>query len=90
MKELFYQDPVVETSIHLLMSYVRELLQRCRQYRDQLLASCLTLILHLPLCIVQEIFPQLVSPLQVMHVVTVMNIMILLITFFEILLLSYS
>ncbi|ROT76685.1 putative DNA-dependent protein kinase catalytic subunit-like [Penaeus vannamei] len=58
------QDPEVETSIHLLMSYVRELLQRCRQYRDQLLASCLTLILHLPLCIVQEIFPQLVSPLQ--------------------------
>ncbi|XP_063611240.1 DNA-dependent protein kinase catalytic subunit-like [Penaeus indicus] len=58
------QDPEVETSIHLLMSYVRELLQSCRQYRDQLLASCLTLILHLPLCIVQEIFPQLVSPLQ--------------------------
>ncbi|XP_069166166.1 DNA-dependent protein kinase catalytic subunit-like [Procambarus clarkii] len=58
------EDPTVETVIHLLTSYIRELLQRCRQYRDQLLASCLTLVLKLPLCIVRDIFPQLVVALQ--------------------------
>ncbi|XP_042208389.1 DNA-dependent protein kinase catalytic subunit-like [Homarus americanus] len=59
-----HEDPEVGTVIHLIKSYIRELLQRCRQFRDQLLASCLTLILKLPLCIVIDIFPQLVSPLQ--------------------------
>ncbi|XP_069947778.1 DNA-dependent protein kinase catalytic subunit isoform X2 [Cherax quadricarinatus] len=58
------EEPEVESVIHLLTSYIRELLQRCRQYRDQLLASCLTLILKLPLRIVQDIFPQLAAALQ--------------------------
>ncbi|XP_071521265.1 DNA-dependent protein kinase catalytic subunit-like [Panulirus ornatus] len=58
------KDPEVETVVHLITSYIRELLQRCRQYRDELLASCLTLILRLPVCIVGDIFPQLMAPLQ--------------------------
>ncbi|XP_050692200.1 DNA-dependent protein kinase catalytic subunit-like isoform X2 [Eriocheir sinensis] len=58
------EEPEIETLVHLLGSYVGEVLQRCRQFRDQLLASCLTLIFRLPLCIVTEIFPKLISPLQ--------------------------
>uniref|UniRef100_A0A0P4W3R0 non-specific serine/threonine protein kinase n=1 Tax=Scylla olivacea TaxID=85551 RepID=A0A0P4W3R0_SCYOL len=58
------KDPEVETLIHLITSYVKDVLQRCRQLRDQLLASCLTLILKLPVCIVIEIFPRLIVPLQ--------------------------
>lgn len=62
---LLFKNPEAETLVHLLGSYTGEVLQRCRQYRDQLLASCLTLILKLPLCIVTEIFPKLIIPLQV-------------------------
>lgn len=65
---LFFKDREMETLIHLLGSYVGEVLQRCRQFRDQLLASCLTLIFRLPLCIVTDIFPKLISPLQVDHI----------------------
>lgn len=62
-----FQDPEVETTVHLLTGYIRELVERCRQYRDHLLASCLTLILSLPPRIVINIFPELITPMQVLY-----------------------
>ncbi|KAB7494394.1 hypothetical protein Anas_07027, partial [Armadillidium nasatum] len=55
----------VETSKHLITSYVLEVLKRCKQYKDNLLSCCLTLILKIPMCIVERIIPELVSPLQI-------------------------
>ncbi|KAK4317884.1 hypothetical protein Pmani_011063 [Petrolisthes manimaculis] len=58
------EDPEVETTVHLLTGYIHELVERCRQYRDHLLASCLSLILSLPPRIVINIFPELLTPMQ--------------------------
>ena len=56
-----------KTAAHLLSGFALEVLQRSKQFRDQLLASCLTFLLHLPNCIMMELFPNLVAPLQVLH-----------------------
>ncbi|XP_064117191.1 DNA-dependent protein kinase catalytic subunit-like [Macrobrachium nipponense] len=58
------EDPRSVTVIHMIKSYTVEMLQRCRQYRDQLLVSVLILILQLPDCVVMDIFPELIPALQ--------------------------
>ncbi|XP_076033927.1 DNA-dependent protein kinase catalytic subunit-like [Oratosquilla oratoria] len=58
------EDVQSATTIDLLTSFTKDILHRCRQYRDQLLAESLKLVLHLPVCIVKKLFPQLISPLQ--------------------------
>lgn len=55
----------VESIRHLLTGYISEVLQKCKQHRDHLLSSCLSLVLQMPICIVEKILAELVSPLQV-------------------------
>ena len=53
------------TIIDLLIGYAKDVVQRCKQYRDELLVSCLTLIVKMPLVIITQIFSDIVPSLQI-------------------------
>lgn len=53
-----------QATLHVMVKFGKDVLIRCQQFKDELLASCLTFLLTLPVTAVESDFAAFVSSIE--------------------------